>query len=126
MATNETQVLTEKLHPCQKCGACCASFRVSFYWIQAEDYIENSVPQNFIEDLDLSTRCMKGTNHKHQPKCSALSGRVGQIVGCTIYNNRPSPCRNFKASYENGHQEPRCDEARQKHGLKSLTKMDWK
>jgi uncharacterized protein len=116
----------EKIHPCQKCGACCASFRVSFYWIEAESYIENSVPQNFIEDLDLNTRCMKGTSHKHQPKCVALSGRVGDKVGCEIYLNRPSPCRNFKASYENGYQEIRCDEARSKHGLKPLTKSNWK
>lgn len=126
MGNNETQVLTEKLHPCQKCGACCASFRVSFYWMQAENYIENSVPQSFVEDLDLSTRCMKGTSDKHRPKCMALSGKVGKNVNCSIYLNRPSPCRNFKASYEAGRQEPRCDLAREKHGLRPLTKMDWK
>lgn len=126
MATNETQVLTEKLHPCQKCGACCASFRVSFYWMQAESYVENSVPQSFAEDLDLSTRCMKGTNDKHHPKCTALMGRVGHLVNCSIYQNRPSPCRNFKASYENGKHEPRCDEARAKHGLKPILKQEWK
>ncbi len=126
MALQETQALSEKLHPCQKCGACCASFRVSFYWIQAEDYIENSVPQSLIEDLDPSTRCMRGTNNKHQPKCMALLGRVGQTVNCSIYFNRPSPCRNFKASYEDGFQQSRCDQARAKHGLKPLTKNDWK
>ena len=69
----DLKIQSEKMHPCQKCGACCASFRVSFYWIEAENYIENSVPQNLIEDLDMSTRCMKGTAHKHQPKCMALS-----------------------------------------------------
>lgn len=126
MAFNETHVQSENLHPCQKCGACCASFRVSFYWIEAEPYIENSVPQTFIEDLDLSTRCMSGTNKKHQPKCSALHGRVGLLANCSIYQNRPSPCRNFKASYEDGFQQIRCDQARAKHGLKALTKTDWK
>ena len=116
---------TEALHPCQKCGACCASFRVSFYWLAAEPSVTNAIPQNFIEDLDQNTRCMKGTSNKHQPKFIALSGRIGEMVNCVIYENRPSPCRNFKASFESGYQEPRCDEARAKHGLKPILKSDW-
>ncbi len=69
---------------------------------------------------------MKGTNKKHNPKCEALSGDVGKIVSCMIYSNRPTPCREFTASYEAGIKEPRCDEARAKHGLKPLTKDDFK
>ena len=115
----------ETLHPCQKCGACCASYRVSFYWLEAEPDVENSVPIEWTEEVNLRFRCMKGTNKKHHPQCAALSGRVGQTVGCQIYLNRPSPCRNFKASFEDGYHQPRCDEARAKHGLKPLTKYDW-
>jgi uncharacterized protein len=118
--------MSNRLHPCQKCGACCASFRVSFYWLGAEPEVENSVPLKLIEDLTPSLRCMKGTDKKHNPKCNALTGKIGEFVNCSIYLNRPTPCRSFKASYEHGLKEPRCDEAREKHGLKPLTKDDHK
>ncbi len=117
------------LHPCQTCGACCASFRVSFHWREAEanhdDEFDHSVPQEYTEDLDLNQRCMKGTNAKHNPTCIALMGRVGESAHCIIYQNRPSPCRNFSASFENGHENKRCDEAREKHGLRPLTRKDF-
>lgn len=63
---------------------------------------------------------MKGTDEKHRPACMALDGIIGTKVGCKIYSNRPSPCRNFLASYEDGIHRPRCDEARRKHGLRPL------
>lgn len=107
--------------PCQSCGACCSYFRVAFYWREAE-IAENSapVPISLVEDVSPLQRCMKGTNQKHHQRCQALSGKVGEAVGCTIYSNRPTPCRRFEASFENGVRNPRCDEARQAHGLKPL------
>lgn len=113
-------------HPCLSCGACCAFFRVAFYWIEAEAGSEYSVPINLTEDLDARQRCMKGTNSKHSPKCIALKGKIGQKASCSIYENRPTPCRRFTASYENGVREPRCDEARAKHGLSPLTINSYK
>ncbi len=68
---------------------------------------------------------MKGTDVKHSPKCVALKGRIGHFVSCEIYENRPSPCHRFKASYEDGQNVSRCDEAREKHGLKPLRREDW-
>lgn len=120
---------TLPLHPCQSCGACCASYRVSFHWREAEanldDVSDKSVPVDYTEDLDLERRCMKGTNAKHNPTCIALMGEVGKTAHCIIYENRPSPCRRFSASYEKGYQNIRCDEARAKHGLRPLTKKDF-
>ena len=117
---------TLSLHPCQTCGACCASYRVSFHWREAEanldDEFDRSVPQEFTEDLDMNRRCMKGTNAKHNPTCIALVGRVGESAHCIVYQNRPSPCRIFKASFEDGFENVRCDEARAKHGMEPLTK----
>lgn len=113
-------------HPCLSCGACCAFFRVAFYWIEAEPGSEYNVPLHMVEDLDLRQRCMKGTEHKHSPKCIALKGKIGERALCSIYENRPSPCRKFTASYENGVNEPRCDEARAKHGLAPLTLSSYK
>ncbi len=124
---NLTEVLkTPEVHPCQRCGACCASFRVAFYWREGEaSEHESAVPKELWEELTDNQRCMKGTANKHQPKCIALSGRVGENVSCSIYNNRSSTCRQFQASFENGKKNPRCDEARAKHGLKPLQKADW-
>jgi Fe-S-cluster containining protein len=68
---------------------------------------------------------MKGTNSKHNGRCIALTGEVGKKVACGIYEWRPSPCRNFMASYENGYHNPRCDEARAKYGLRPLVKSDF-
>lgn len=121
---------TNGKHPCQTCGACCASLRVAFHWREAEivedQPAEKVVPIDFTEDLNADQRCMKGTSKKHQPKCICLMGKVGESAHCLIYENRPTPCRSFKASYEDGFQQPKCDEARAKHGLRPLTKADFK
>jgi len=115
------------LHPCQKCGACCAFFRVEFYWREANEVdTPKAVPIALVEDLTDRTRCMKGTSSKHNPKCIALTGRIGSEVSCSIYENRSSVCRNFQASYEYGEANPRCDDARRKHGLQPLRREDWR
>ena len=108
------------LHPCQACGACCAYFRVSFI-----DLKQYSTPIEKTHSLGGGITCMLGTQDKHRPKCQSLEGKVGKFTKCGIYEQRPQPCRDFKASYENGYREKRCDEARHKHGLKPLTKFDW-
>ena len=114
------------LHPCQKCGACCAKWRVQFYWREAEKSDSaHPVPAGYFEELNDQMRAMNGTTAKHRPRCVALSGRIGEEVGCRIYLNRPSPCRAFAASFEDGKKNPRCDEARAAHGLRPLTVTDW-
>ena len=114
------------LHPCISCGACCASFRVAFYWREAEPQDnKNCIPANLFVDLDDQQRCMKGTEIKHRPKCMALKGKIGSHAFCTIYPNRPTPCRTFAASFEVQKLNPRCDEARLAHGLKPLRRIDW-
>lgn len=101
-------------NPCISCGACCAHFRVQFYW-------RENVPAKMFEELDSRYRCMKGTNDKHHPKCSGLAGRIGKDAKCSIYESRPTPCREFTASWANGKRNERCDEARKRHGLEPLT-----
>ncbi len=116
------------LHPCQTCGACCAKWRVEFYWREAESKDSNNpVPSQWVEDLSEGSlkRAMKGSTSKHRPRCQALGGEIGVEVGCRIYTQRPTPCRAFQASYENGIRNPRCDEARAAHGLTPLTRGHW-
>lgn len=113
------------MSPCLTCGACCAFFRVEFYWREAEESdTENPVPLGLFEDLTPEFRCMKGTSLKHHPKCVALNGRIGKEVACSVYLNRPSPCREFQYSYYEGKQNPRCDAARRAHGLPPLRRED--
>jgi len=113
-------------NPCVSCGACCAFFRVAFYWRESEQGTDGwKVPKNFTMDLDNLSQCMKGTEVKHRPKCIALKGKIGAQALCEIYSQRPSPCRNFQASYFKGIKNPRCDEARKAHGLPPLRREDW-
>ncbi|SFR37049.1 hypothetical protein SAMN04488070_0147 [Pseudidiomarina maritima] len=102
---------------CLTCGACCASYRVSFYWGEATGAPEGYVPSELTESFHPHLLCMQGTNQKN-PRCVALEGEIGQQVSCSIYANRPSPCREFSIS-ENG-SNPYCDKARAKYGLSQL------
>ena len=112
------------MHVCQKCGACCAVYRVSFYW--GETLPDSfAVPAELTEPVNSLRAAMKGTSNI-PPRCTALEGALGEYTNCTIYSNRPSPCRSFQASFENGVREERCDEARRLHGMKPLTPEDWK
>jgi uncharacterized protein len=115
-----------KSHPCQSCGACCAYYRVSFYWRElADGQNPLGVPEELTEPYTDFRVCLKGTNLKHRSRCVALEGKVGEQVACNIYSLRPSPCREFAASFENGMRNSRCDEARAKYGLAPLSRHDW-
>ena len=112
-------------HPCQSCGACCAAYRVSFHWSEAEPAAGgDGVPAAMAEVLDPFRLAMRGT-WARQPHCVALDGEVGTQVRCRIYARRPSPCRELQASWEDGTQSPQCDRARAMHGLAPLAPADW-
>jgi Fe-S-cluster containining protein len=101
--------------PCTSCGACCARFRVSFY-------SEERVPEGYSYEVAPFERALKTkTDAEGRPRCIALRGEIGSNVGCGIYAQRPTPCREFKYSYEDGGpREPRCDQAREAIGLSPL------
>ena len=76
-------------NPCLDCGACCMSYRVSFYWAEAE---ARGLPVALTEQLTPFHACMAGTNAR-QPRCTALRGPAGGPVSCSVYEQRPEPCR---------------------------------
>ena len=39
------------MHPCLTCGACCAHFRVSFHWSEADPEQGGAVPAALTEPL---------------------------------------------------------------------------
>ena len=77
---------------CQRCGACCAVFRVSFYFAEADDVTPGGVPVQLTRPVGSLHRCMAGTETK-PVRCAALEGQVGSQVACTIYPQRSSTCR---------------------------------
>ena len=77
---------------CQRCGACCAAFRVAFYWGESDQLPGGLVPIALTQPLRHHELCMRGTDSK-EPHCIALQGRLGEWVSCAIYDRRPSPCR---------------------------------
>ena len=105
-------------NPCTSCGACCASFRVDF---AVEELLSEGgqVPDGLTVRLTPSLARMRGTDHA-QPRCAALSGRVGERAGCGIYEWRPSPCREFGLRAPLGLGDEACNRARQRHGLPPL------
>lgn len=62
---------------------------------------------------------MTGTETK-PARCNALMGNVGNQVRCTIYENRPSPCRDFIFHGDNGLSNEDCNRARAHYGLPPL------
>jgi Fe-S-cluster containining protein len=116
----------ESKNPCLFCGACCALYRVSFYWGEAERSMGGVVPLELTEELTPFRRCMKGTSRK-PVRCIALQGHIGEIVNCTIYLARPTPCREFGVTWskEGLHTGPgeleRCNRARAVWGLPPLS-----
>lgn len=114
-----------RANPCLSCGACCAYYRVSFHWSEAEKALGGTVPASLTEELTPFLRCMAGTNQKH-PRCVALRGVIGRRVRCRIHARRPSTCREFGPAWESGAVRAsddglaRCNAARAAWGLVAL------
>ncbi|KRW62216.1 YkgJ family cysteine cluster protein [Pseudomonas sp. TTU2014-080ASC] len=106
-------------NPCLTCGACCAFFRVSFFWGECQS-AGGTVPDDKVVQISPHRVAMIGTDAKPS-RCTALMGTVGDGVRCTLYEHRSSPCREFEASWVDGVHNPRCDDARRAHGLPPLT-----
>jgi hypothetical protein len=98
---------------CRRCGACCAFYRVSFYWAEAEVL---ALPDELVEQLAPWHACLAGTQSA-QPRCRALHGEIGSRACCTIYPQRPSPCHEVQAG------DDRCQRARRGHGLPALAEI---
>ncbi|MFY7855105.1 MAG: YkgJ family cysteine cluster protein [Rubrivivax sp.] len=103
---------TEAQFDCQRCGACCACFRVSFYWGEADDAPGGTVPAALTEPVSPLHRCMRGTS-RTPSRCVALEGRVGESVRCGIYAQRSSTCREVQPG------DAQCLKARRAHGLQT-------
>ena len=123
-ASSVPEKTSEIVHPCLRCGACCAFFRASFYWAEADDATPGVVPAGMTRKLSEYRRSMIGMDGRN-PRCIALQGEIGKLVFCSIYEKRASVCRDFEPSWENDRSNERCDKARAAWGLDPLTPGDW-
>jgi Fe-S-cluster containining protein len=101
---------------CQSCGACCASFRVDFHPAELAGGAfpwGAGVPKEMTLPVTANMVRMAGTDTA-SPRCAGLLGEIGQQVSCRIYEQRPSPCREFDTEHA------ACNRARQRHGLMVL------
>ncbi|MEI2416887.1 YkgJ family cysteine cluster protein [Orrella sp. JC864] len=108
------------LNPCLSCGACCAHFRVSFYFGEADPAYGGTVPPGLVTQISPSRVCMQGTE-KGAGRCVALRGELGQPgIHCAIYDLRPTPCREFELWQADGTPNPDCQRLRLAIGLPAL------
>ena len=111
----------EPTNPCLTCGVCCQYFRISFYQGECQSN-GGTVPDNKVVSITPFFVAMKGTQHGGG-RCVALSGEIGDNIGCQIYTQRPSVCRAYHVWDESGQPNPKCQELRKKHGLSPLEKQ---
>lgn len=101
--------------PCLTCGACCANFRVSFYWGECQS-VGGTIPDELTLQISPHHACMKGTE-KNPVRCVALVGTPGEHVCCNIYEQRSSTCREFDMFNTDGSINEACTHARAVYGL---------
>lgn len=110
-------------NPCTSCGACCAHFRVSFYCGELSEGSGGVVPVALTTKVNDTIACMKGTETGHG-RCIALVGELGQPgIGCRIYAQRPTPCREFSAWDPDGQPNADCRRLREALGLPPLAAL---
>ena len=110
--------IMSEYNPCLDCGACCGYFRVSFFWGECQSS-GGVVPDDLVVQITPSRVAMIGTDAK-PCRCISLDGEIGKQVGCSIYANRSTPCREFEASWVDGVHNPSCNAARAAYGLPPL------
>lgn len=98
--------------PCTHCGVCCRHFRVSFYQGELDSFPGGFVPAELTSVVTPFLVCMKGTE-QGGGRCIALQ----QDNRCTIYAQRPTPCREFPVYMEDGSLNPQCLRLRALHGI---------
>lgn len=111
--------------PCLSCGACCACYRVAFHWSEAEPFLGGTVPAEMTVRLDPHRLAMRGTEGGTEVRCTALSGSIGESVHCSIYAQRPSPCRELQPDWQDSTPSEQCRKARARHGLPPLLPPNW-
>ena len=79
---------------CVTCGGCCAW---SETWpVLIGDRDGEGIPEDLI---DVENQRMQSYGNR----CTALDGKLGDRVGCSVYHHRPLVCREFAAGSDDCH-----------------------
>lgn len=97
------------VNPCFECGMCCQYFRVSFYHGEIESQGLGIVPEELTARVSPHLVCMKGTEKGNSP-CIALRHTEQEGYRCSIYEKRPSTCREFDLLNQDGTINTKCQE----------------
>ena len=103
---------------CRTCGACCCNTDEN----RAErfvDYVEVGPRSALLRHPGLLRRLtvLNGEGERHmrlrgaEQRCTALEGRLGVRVSCTIYALRPAACRRVEPG------SPECRKVRRERGM---------
>lgn len=105
------------VYDCVTCGACCCNPDENRE-IGYIDYIEVDPHDRIMKKPDLVRRLvvldddlvphMRLSQHQ---RCAALTGRLGEKALCSVYQDRPSVCREFTAGSK------RCKQYRIERGI---------
>lgn len=101
---------------CRRCGACCVNLPANreegfTAWVEIEP------DDRILERVDLVRKLVRdidGVPHLRlaaDGRCLALRGAPGRSVECSIYNDRPSPCRRVQPG------DALCKRYRVDHGI---------
>ena len=105
--------MSNSLHPCLTCAACCQNYRVEFSVYELQS-LGGTVPDDLAHEVNGNRWRMNGTA-QHPIRCVALTDLGNGCTGCSIYAQRSTPCRDFPfASYG-------CHDTRQKFQLPALS-----
>jgi Fe-S-cluster containining protein len=111
------RALSKPEYDCVTCGACCYNPDDNRD-LEYIDYIEIEARDRIMKKPDLVRRLvvldkdfLPHMRLNHHQRCVALTGRLGVEVGCSIYLDRPSPCRTFKAGSKH------CKQYRKERGV---------
>ena len=94
-------------NPCQACGACCSYSSNWPRFTTEDDAALDLIPAGLVNERLSGMRC-------EGDRCTALHGKVGVAVACTIYAIRPEVCRTCTPG------DAECAMARKRHGLPVL------
>ena len=108
--------MSDSVHPCLNCGACCQNYRVEFSVYELQS-MGGSVPDELTHEAGGNRYRMTGPQ-QHPVRCVALTDLGNGCTGCGIYEQRSQPCRDFPfASYG-------CHDTREKLGLPALQEQE--
>jgi Fe-S-cluster containining protein len=97
---------------CQACGACCRTFDV---WLMDTDLDRFERAPHLLSLTVIAPGTAAGQwrfmrREQSTGQCTALEGGL-RSCRCTIYEDRPTLCRDFQAGSED------CLDARRRHGI---------